>query len=213
MQIAVITGPDYSKARIGVLKANDSGMDGVEIRLDMFDEIIIDEIKNLMNLIQGKVILTLRSKDQGGSFVGTRDEQKDIIKDLLTLGSDYLDVEFPISSSFGAEMDKQKHPECKIISSWHNYQYTPKNLDLILSSMMCDGIYAYKICTSAQNISDSYRMLSFIQRAAKNKDVKIIGLCMGFYGKTTRSEGIKAGNYLNYQMLNTRDRRKPPVFA
>ena len=61
---------------------------------------------------------------------------------------------------------------------------------------------------TANSLSDSYKMLRFIQKTTK-EGLKIIGLCMGDYGRLTRTEGLKAGNYLNYTILHTRDKIAP----
>ena len=98
--------------------------------------------------------------------------------------------------------------ETKIILSYHNFSATPKHLDLILSKMLPYSSYAYKICTTANSFSDSYKMLRFIQKMHKS-GLNIIGICMGDYGRITRTDGVKAGNYLNYTILHTRDKVAP----
>ena len=202
MQIAIITGPTYEIASKRILMAN-TQKDGVELRLDLFQEINLSDLKQLKNSITGKVIFTLRHRRNGGGFLGGEEKRLKVAKDLLSLEPDYFDFECDTNLSFLDET-----PLSKIIFSYHDFLSTPKHLDLILKKMLHPIPYAYKICTTATSLSDSYKMLRFIQKTTKS-GLKIIGLCMGEYGRLTRIEGLKAGNYLNYTILHTRDKVAP----
>jgi len=208
MQIAIIAGPTHETAHSRICLANKINyIDGIELRLDLFRSIELHDIQQLINLAQGKVIVTLRSKKSGGGFTGSIDTQKLLLESLLHSQPSYMDIEYDTAYDCFSHLNdlRSKHEySTKFILSYHNVKETPKCLESILRNMSdyCPDIY--KICTMARYESDGYRMLLFIRRHQKHK--KIIGLCMGEKGKMTRSDGIKSGNYLNYVILHYRDK-------
>jgi 3-dehydroquinate dehydratase type I len=206
MQIAIVTGPTHQIAALRVVQAN-AQKDGVEFRLDLFQNLDIRALQELRSIVAGKVIFTLRSRKNGGGFLGSDERRLQLTKELLELKPDYFDIEHDTPEDFLNEILNYQN-DVKIILSYHNYTATPKHLELILSKMVKDKVYAYKICTTANSFSDSYRMLRFIQKT-KQSGTNVIGLCMGEYGRITRVDGIKAGNYLNYTILSNRDKVAP----
>lgn len=204
MQIVVITGPTYeiAKSRIALAK----GLDGVEFRLDLFHSLSIEEVAELRKLAPGKVIFTLRNRRQGGSFKGVETARLALIEKLLSLSPDYFDLEYDIDPLF-LQTITQAYPQTKIILSQHDFEKTPKNLSLTLKKMISTPADIYKLCTTANSLSDSYRMLRFVQITVK-QGISFIGLCMGDQGRLTRTEGVKSGNYLNYNVLG-REAGKP----
>ena len=103
MQIAIITGPTYQIASGRIAQAN-SLRDGVELRLDLFQEIDLPSIEHLRNSITGKVIFTLRSRRNGGGFIGSEEKRLQLAKNLLTLKPDYFDFEHDTDPLFLNEL-------------------------------------------------------------------------------------------------------------
>ncbi|MBS0584913.1 MAG: type I 3-dehydroquinate dehydratase [Verrucomicrobia bacterium] len=208
MQIAVITGPTYEVALTRILLANKL-RDGVELRLDLFREFDIEKIEKLLKASQGKTIFTLRKRTSGGGFIGSEERRLDLLSKLFALQPDYIDLEFDTNTEFLASCTLE-YPETKIITSYHNFEKTPKDLDLVLQRMLTPYSYAYKICTTANASSDSYKILRFVQKQV-GKGFRMIGLALGEYGRITRKEGIKSGNYLNYTVLHNHDSCAPGI--
>ena len=206
MQLAVITGPTYELAHTRILLANKI-RDGVEIRLDLFREFNLAEIEKLLQASTGKTVFTLRRRAAGGGFSGSEEKRFSLLSQLFSLNPDYIDIEFDTNQQFVQEIHKQ-YPNSKIISSYHNFEKTPKDLELVLQKMVSLEAYAYKICTTAITISDSYKILRFVQKQA-SKGLRIIGIALGEYGRITRKEGLQAGNYLNYTVLHNSDSCAP----
>ncbi len=206
MQLAVITGPTYETALTRILLANKL-RDGIELRLDLFHEFNLEKIEKLLNASTGKTIFTLRRRSSGGGFSGSEERRFLLLSQLFSLEPDYIDLEFDTNQDFVHEISLQ-YPNSKIISSYHNFEKTPKDLDLVLQRMISPHAYAYKICTTATTMADSYKILRFVQKQT-NKGLKIIGLALGEYGRITRKEGIQSGNYLNYTVLHNSDSCAP----
>lgn len=210
MQVAVITGPTLETAQRRVHLA-DRLKDGLELRLDLFKESVsLDHLRCLLNATKKKVILTLRRRSHGGGYCGPEAKRLETLLYLLEAGPHYIDLEYDTDPDFFREVQIQ-FPQCHIISSLHNFARTPRQLDPILQQMRCSEAYAYKISTTANSLADAYKMLRFIQKTSKS-GVRFIGLCMGEYGRITRREGIRCGNYLNYTILHNRDQCAPGLY-
>lgn len=207
MQFAVITGPTFEIAKRRVKLAAQK-KDGIELRLDLFkDRIDFESVKTLLDISDQKAIITLRKRSQGGGFLGREEVRQDTLLKILETKPTYIDIESDTKQSF-LEKVNSDFPDTKIISSSHNYTMTPRDLEKTFNTMKNDYAYAYKLCTTANSFADAYKMLRFIHKKA-TEGLRIIGICMGEYGKITRREGIKAGNYLNYTILHNRDNCAP----
>jgi 3-dehydroquinate dehydratase type I len=206
MQIAVITGPTMEIARNRTLLANNK-KDGVEFRFDLFRQFDLDSAKELVTACHGKTIFTLRSRQNGGNFTGGESRRLQLIESLIALEPDYFDIEYNTDEAFTRELVR-KFPHTKIISSYHNFERTPRDLDSVYAKMANDYSFAYKICTTANSLTDAYLMLRFIQKMRKI-NIPFIGICMGDQGKITRQGGLDAGNHLNYTILSQRDSCAP----
>lgn len=147
-------------------------------------------------------IFTLRSHLSQGGWNKSTKQQISCIQDLLSLKPDYMDLEHTTDEDFLEKIYKD-HPQTKVLLSYHNFQDTPKNLDEIFLDLQRKYVDVYKICTQANTITDSYRMLQFIQKHSSS--AKIVGICMGSLGQVTRTDGIQAGNFLNYRILSKKD--------
>lgn len=198
MQIATITGPTYEIIDSRIALANRLGY-GVEFRLDLIKEDLdFERLKNLREKCTGQVIFSLRSRREGGGFIGTEEKREKIIMNLLRLEPNFFDLEWSSSQNLFSIIS-ESYPSTKIISSYYDFDRTPKNLDFVLQKMMVQFAHIYKICVTANSLPDAYRMLRFLLKM-KATDKEVIGLCMGEYGRITRKE--ESGNYLRYTLLN-----------
>ncbi len=201
MEFIVITGPTYKTALRKIHKALKI-RDGIELRLDLFQEISKEEIAEIVQLCKTsgkKIILTLRSLQGGGGYKRSIASLENEILELSSTLPDYMDIEHDLSDELFASLTGTN-----VIASFHDFERTP-NLDLILKKMQKKKAYAYKVCTTSNLLSDSYRMLNFIHKQSK-LGLKFIGICMGEKGKITREDGLKVGNYLNYRIIHLGDK-------
>ena len=201
MEFVIVTGPTYKEAIKTVKKAVKIS-DGIEFRIDLFQSIFPLELTELVKIChfhEKKVLFTIRSCAQGGGSSLSKDSLENYIQELCSLSPDYIDIEYTLSKKLTSSITNVK----KIIS-YHNFEKTPSNLEETLMLLQEHSAHAYKICTTARDISDAYRMMNFVHKQ-KKKGVNIIGLCMGKDGVTTRTDGLKFGNYLNYKIIHVRD--------
>jgi 3-dehydroquinate dehydratase/shikimate dehydrogenase len=157
--------------------------DGLELRLDLLPSF---DVGAFLRTEKRPVILTLRSRSQGGQFAGSEEERKKRLLELFALNAAFLDVEYDTEIDFPAG-------ETKIIRSYHDFEKTPEDLDAILAKM--PPAYAYKIATKAHSTLDALRMLVFVKEQSKKR---IIGICMGEEGQITRILGPIVGSLFTY---------------
>lgn len=125
-----------------------------------------------------------------GSFKGNEREREERLIELLTLKPDYVDLEY--DSNFADKID----PEVKIISSYHNFDETPQNLEEILKKMKELPAALYKMATMARSSLDALKMLLLVTRSEK-----VAGMCMGELGAITRILAPIVDSPLSYSCL------------
>ena len=84
-----IVGPTMTKAYDQIESAL-AIADIVELRLDL---IRLFDLKALLDLATLPVIVTNRSKHDGGQFKGTDSDRLQTLRDALKNGADYVDIE------------------------------------------------------------------------------------------------------------------------
>ena len=181
MLFGVIPGPDFKSAAYLCDQAKPF-IDGVELRLDLFEKIDITELKNLMEQLGLPVILTVRRKDQGGAFEGDEKARLELIESLCRLQPAYIDLEYDVPSDFRKKIFTA-YPKTSFISSYHDFTKTP-DLDAVYEKIKTPYAHIYKLAVTAQSSLDALRMIEFVQSRSSHE--KIIGISMGEEGKSTR---------------------------
>lgn len=151
------------------------GIDGVELRLDLFAFWDISFLKSLMETISIPVMLTLRE--------GTQQQ----IHQCLQLKPDYFDLD--VQDKFPIE----NYPDTRWIISYHHFTNTPTDLENIYAMLKKRKAFAYKIACFANSTNDALRMLLF---SKKHSDLSVI--CMGEKGEWARVLGPVVGNVIDY---------------
>ena len=179
----VISGPSIHEAREQIKKASQFA-DVLEFRLDLFNFKKTDAIRHLLEATKCRVMFTLRHRSQGGEYSGDQLMRYEQIRTLARLQPDYLDIEYDVIDELFVEV-AQIAPNTEVICSYHDFESTPQELDLILEAMMMKKAAIYKLATMANTINDSMRMLNFLKKNLKKK-VRIAGICLGKKGECTR---------------------------
>ena len=170
MLFGICIGPCLKVAKQS-LKEMESLVDGVEIRLDTFKDLKINEIKQLISFWKKPFILTF-----GVIFF-----QINVIHYLIELSPSYIDVPYDISD---AALDDVRKTGVKIIGSYHNYQDS-SDIEFVFDRLKQRSFDVIKIASYAQSSLDGFKMLLLLTKA-KEEGVPFIGISMGDLGAFTR---------------------------
>ncbi len=165
-----------------------SGADLVELRLDSVSD------PNVAGALAGRkvpVIVTCRPAWEGGQFKGAEEERKQILRDALSRGAEYVDVEWKagftdlLASSGGR----------RIVISSHDFDGVPKDLTGRAQAMRATGAEVVKIAVKTSRLSDCLPLLDLGAQIARQGTV-LIG--MGECGLATRVLARKFGSLWTY---------------
>ncbi|HEY3348545.1 MAG TPA: type I 3-dehydroquinate dehydratase [Thermoanaerobaculia bacterium] len=166
----------------------------VELRLDAMRE--APELGALRAAVAGRTLIaTVRSAQEGGTFRGTEEEEKNLLEGALSAGFDFADVEFRRDNGnrFGAI------PPSKKISSLHDTEGIPADLDAVVSRMLSSGARFVKLVATANDVSDVLRLLEL---QAANRDGRFSAFGMGEAGIATRVLSPYLGAALSFGALD-----------
>ena len=190
-----IVGASMPKA-LGQITAAEKIADILELRLDLIDSV---DLKLLLDAVSKPVIVTNRSKLDGGQFRGNDDERLQALRDALAAGADYVDIEVSTPREF-LQPFLEGHETSRIILSYHDFSHTPEDLNPLYETMDALPGGIIKIVTYARDLSDNLKMFQLLARA-KKENKKIIGLCMGDLGEISRVLSPLYGGLLTFGSL------------
>lgn len=210
MLVTSISAKNSGEALVQIRQALTYPIDAVELRLDYFDALVLEEIKKVKEGCRLPLIFTLRSKTQGGKFSGTEVVRLKLIEALCEIEPDYFDLESEVPRSF-AQLLKKRHAQIRLICSYHDFKKTPEDLNQLLASMQDDSFSIYKIATFANSTIDSLRMLNFVRE--HNEKSHVCGLCMGSLGEPTRILAPIVNSALNFVCVDKNQATAPGQLA
>ncbi len=180
--------------------------DGIELRLDYWQELNLNHIKELRKLFTLPMIFTLRKKSQGGLYEKDENTRLVDILALCELNPNYIDLEDDVPLDF-VEKINCTFPSIKIISSHHNFKQTPDDLNAVLNKMINPFTSIYKIAAQAHSATDMLKMLLFIKENKQRH--KISGMSMGEFGTATRIIAPIIGSELSYASVTNNQATAP----
>lgn len=166
LRIAVITGPTQKLARKQILYAEGKA-DALELRVDYFQNV---DLPSLLEGIHLPTILTPASKA------------------FFNYHFNYLDISSDHPPDFFA-LARNMVPKAQIITSFHNFKETPKDLEIILEKMLPTKANIFKIACLANSEKDADRMIAFAKEK-NNQGCPLIGICMGEKGVKSRLSSL-----------------------
>src|SRR5689334_2146867 len=98
--------------------------EAIELRLDLFDSINIQELRYFIRGAKQPVLLTLRSVSHGGKFQGTEEEREALLLRLLALEPPFFDLEYGMRTEFIRTVLKL-YPKTKFVLSYHHFDEIP----------------------------------------------------------------------------------------
>jgi 3-dehydroquinate dehydratase/shikimate dehydrogenase len=157
--------------------------DLIELRLDTVSD------PSAAGALAGRrhpVIVTCRPHWEGGSFKGSEEERKTILAEALTLGADYVDVEWRAHFD---DLIAQAGGR-RIVLSTHDYHGVPIDLTARVHAMRSTGAEVIKIAATLTALSDAIPLLDLGAQSSRQSGMILIG--MGPYGLVTR---VLAGRF------------------
>lgn len=139
-------------------------VDGFELRLDLLPPLSPNEVASWTSL---PLILTWKGGPTAPLFA------------LLTLKPAYVDLPHNTPLSL-FEAITSLSPKTHIITSYHNFESTPEDLETLHNSLKNPFAHHIKIACHARSTLDSLRMLHLVKKTG------CIGLTMGPLGALTR---------------------------
>jgi 3-dehydroquinate dehydratase type I len=193
-----IIAPKTDLAIEKIMRANTLA-DMLELRLDLMDSF---DGSKILQAAAKPVLVTYRSKIEGGMGSTDPDIYTRQVLAALRLGADLVDVELRLPEKW-RELIFNARGQTGIVISSHIQGSTPpqKSLEKIFRDSIATGAQVVKIVTRAENWSDNLRLLNLIPKA-RDVDIPIIAFCMGPLGKASRVISHLMGGYLTFASLN-----------
>lgn len=169
---------------------------GIELRLDLFPTLDLDEIAKAIQT--RPTLLTLRRTN-----LRTEAEREKWIETLLVLKPAYLDLEWDMAPLFLEKMISQ-YPETKFVLSYHNFETLPEDLEDLYRRMNRYNVFTYKIAAHTRSTNEALQLLLFAKTHPKTSVI-----CMGERGSFGRVLGPIVGNRIDFACLDERSKTAP----
>ncbi|MBC8286211.1 MAG: shikimate dehydrogenase [Nitrospinae bacterium] len=198
-----IVGPSMPKAQEQIASAV-AVADILELRLDLIEA---PDLNALLDSTTLPVIVTNRSKHDGGQFKGSDEDRVQSLRDALKAGADYVDIEVSTPREY-LQPFLEESDSSKIILSYHDFSHTPEDFNPLYETMREMPGEIIKIVTYARDLGDNLKMFELLKRAKREKQ-KLIGLCMGDLGEISRVLSPLFGGFLTFGSLKTGQESAP----
>lgn len=163
--------------------------DLIELRLDSVSD---PSVAGALAGRRGPVIVTCRPAWEGGAFTGSEEDRKQILADALSLGAEYVDIEWrarfdDLIARVGGR---------RIVLSAHDFHGVPIDLTARVHAMRSTGAEVIKIAATMTGLSDCVPLLDLGAQIGRQSGLTLIG--MGPYGLATRVLAGRFGSIWTY---------------
>jgi 3-dehydroquinate dehydratase/shikimate dehydrogenase len=158
--------------------------DLVELRLDGVRDL---DIAQALQGRRGPVIVTCRPTWEGGRFAGTEDERRNVLRQAISLGAEYVDVEWRAGFA-----DLIAQAPSRIVISSHDFAGVPDDLCARAQAMRATGAATIKVAVCPARLSDTLPLRDI----AAGGNAVVIG--MGAPGVPTRLLASRFGSTWTY---------------
>lgn len=173
-----------------------SGADLLELRLDHLPKVDFTRIRKWTDI---PIIITVRSKEEGGFWEGTEDQQIDLLQRAIHSGVEYIDIEWKQASSLLPKL--QEIGSSEIVLSFHTSENRADVLLAQFREMLKVPAHIYKLIFTACELKDNLTAFRLIEEA-KRENVSFIIHAMGEAGKISRLWGAVLGNSWTFVSLD-----------
>lgn len=200
LKTPAIAGVIVDGVKKGALKrALSNGADCLEVRVDTFAvsglDALKDSVKRLKESAGAPLIITVRSKKEGGGRSISDNRRAEIFKALMPF-ADIVDIELNSSGGLLKDViDYAKRSGKGVIVSYHDFKATPglDTLNALIKKARSSGADAVKIAAFARSGADLKRLAGVL---AGSDDLIVIA--MGRHGAFSRVFFPMLGSLLTY---------------
>jgi len=208
--ICVSLSPGSNEEALARMREAFNLVDIVELRMDGIKDV---DLNQLLGWNRKKVIVTNRSRKEGGKFPGREGERIALLKQAVDLGAEYIDVELSTAPSLRKEIGailSGSSRRTRLILSWHDMSRTPSERTLMAKLDECReyGADLAKIVPYAVTDADNLKILNLIIRA-KERGQDIIAFCMGPRGRVSRAVAPSLGSCVSYVAITAAEKTAP----
>ena len=173
---ATVTGATTDALRQARDRVTEADM--VELRLDYAEEVDIDGVLADRRV---PVIVTCRPTWAGGRFTGSEEERCRLLARALTLGAEFIDVEW---GSVCAELVGRDHGR-RIMLSDHDFEGMPEDIEHRYRSMRASGAQVVKVAVRVSKLSELIRLRGLAAPSPSQDDARVV-IGMGPAGLASR---------------------------
>ncbi len=215
-----IKSDDLNVNKQVIESALENSPDLIEFRFDYIGEaelITHSLLKDLMNIIPPKIpkILTFRRRQEGGQYNLSLNERLEVLKRLIEIKPDYLDIEINSESVVLKNLiDLAYDNRVKLIFSYHDFEKSvtyEKTAEILnrfdekLENELSIDLYkikesVFKIISKAQVFDDNIQILNVCKKLSL-QDKKFVCFAMGEVGILSRILCVKFGSLWTYGSL------------
>lgn len=187
----------HDQAVAEAAKAAELGADLVELRIDhLTDESAVVE---LVKAVRVPVIVTCRSKDEGGESPLSDVERLRLLLAAGEAGASYLDIELATTQANNWPGPQQpRDRRAGWIYSSHDFQTRPEKLSGIVSDLAHAPCDIAKVVWRARSVRDNIEAFELIEGRTK----PTIAITMGEAGIISRLLAKKFGAFLTFAVLD-----------
>ena len=215
-----IKSDDFSTNRQIIETALDNCPDLIEFRFDYINKaelITYSLLEELMSIIPPKIlkIFTFRRKQEGGQYNLSVNERLEVLRLLIEVKPDYLDIEIKSESKILKSLiDLAYDHKVKLIFSYHDfeksfaYEETAEILNMFDEKLKYELLIdlnnikesVFKIILTAQVFDDNIQVLNICKKLSQ-QDKKFVCFAMGDVGILSRILCVKFGSLWTYGSL------------
>ena len=183
-----VTGQSMADLR----RARDAAVaDMVEVRLDGVTDV---DVAGALHGRRKPVVVTCRPEWEGGRFAGTEEERHRILVEALTLGAEFVDVEW--MSLHGLHRprfdDIVRTDPARVVVSSHDFEGVPADVEARARDMRGYGAAVIKVAVMPHALRDTLPL----REIARDGDAVVVG--MGDSGVPTRLLASRYGSRWSY---------------
>jgi 3-dehydroquinate dehydratase-1 len=182
-----IVGVIASERDMGLALENPDDADVAEWRVDCIPN---DEIELGLRELKKPVIITVRDAKEGGKQAswGIEDRAEKYRRYMRMGLAAFVDIEASTAESLRDVILEAREAGIGVIISYHDFEKTPSNWELIKIHRLCQGISGdvLKIAVVAQTMADLTLLARFAWSVRNDYRTKVAAMAMGKLGKISR---------------------------